>query len=74
MCGWLFRARVHNGRLVLDAPTSLPEGAEVELISLDEITDEERRELEQALAESDDDVRAGHVYSAAEVLDELRRQ
>jgi hypothetical protein len=70
----VFKARVHNGRLVLDAPTQLPEGAEVELISVDDMSDEERQELEQALADSEEDLRAGRVYSAADVLDELRRQ
>ena len=29
------KARVINGRLVLDAPTNLPEGAEVELAVVD---------------------------------------
>jgi hypothetical protein len=27
-----FRARVHNGRLVLDEPTALPEGEVIELV------------------------------------------
>lgn len=31
------RAHVKNGRLVLDEPTTLPEGAEVELVPMDEI-------------------------------------
>jgi hypothetical protein len=69
-----FKAHVRNGRLFLDAPTDLPEGSEVELVLVDEMTDEEREELEEALAESQEDVKAGRVYSAAEVLDELRRQ
>jgi len=30
------RARVSNGRLVLDEPTDLPEGAEVELAPVDD--------------------------------------
>ena len=68
-----FKARVHNGRLVLDAPTDLPEGAVVELVLVDEMSDEEREELEGALAEADDDVKAGRVYTAAEVLDALRQ-
>src|SRR3712207_1585864 len=31
------KAHVHNGRLVLDEPTDLPEGEEVELVRLDEV-------------------------------------
>lgn len=41
-----FKAHVKNGRLVLDEPTDLPEGAEVTLSVTDgdedELTDEER--------------------------------
>jgi hypothetical protein len=31
------RAHVQNGRLLLDEPTSLPEGEVVELVPLDEV-------------------------------------
>ena len=31
------KARVHNGRLVLDEPTDLPEGEVVELVPLDDM-------------------------------------
>jgi hypothetical protein len=69
-----FKAQVRNGRLLLDAPTDLPDGAEVELVPVGEMTEAERRSLEQALAESEADIKAGRVYSASDVLDELRRQ
>ena len=54
------KAHVHNGRLVLDEPTELPEGEVVELVPLDEVLarggdyldDEERAELHRALEES----------------------
>ena len=69
-----FKAHVRKGRILLDEATDLPEGAEVELMAVDEMTPAERQQLEQALAESEEDVRAGRVSSAAEVLDELRRQ
>ena len=36
------RARVRGGRLVLDEPSSLPEGTEVELIPADDIDELER--------------------------------
>jgi hypothetical protein len=40
-------AKVRNGRLVLDEPTDLPEGAEVplQLVDPDDLTDEERAAL-----------------------------
>ena len=31
------KARVHNGRLVLDEPTDLPEGEVIELVPVDEV-------------------------------------
>ena len=74
------KARVHNGRLVLDEPTDLPEGEVIELVPLDEVLasggdyldDEERaalhRELEASLAEA----KAGKLIDADEVLAELR--
>ena len=38
------RARVRNGRLLLDEPTDLPDGTEVELavVDADELDDQER--------------------------------
>jgi hypothetical protein len=74
------KARVKNGRLVLDEPTDLPEGEVVELIPVDEVLasggdylDEEdraalHRELELSLA----DAKAGKLIDAEEVLTELR--
>ena len=49
------RARVENGRLVLDEPTTLPDGTVVELVvddDGDDLTDEERRALHEALSGS----------------------
>jgi hypothetical protein len=68
-------ARVHAGRLVLDEPTSLPEGTEVELLPLDPgdwLDDTDRAALHAALAESEADVAAGRLIDAAQVLKELR--
>jgi len=70
------KARVANGRLVLDEPTDLPDGAEVALLPADGwdgLDGEDRRRLHEALAASDDDIRAGRVRPAEEVLDELRQ-
>jgi hypothetical protein len=74
------KAHVHNGRLVLDEPTDLPEGEVIELVPLDEVLarggdfldDEERaalnRELEASIAEAD----SGQLIDADDVLAELR--
>jgi hypothetical protein len=74
------KAHVHNGRLVLDEPTNLPEGEVVELVPLDEVLanggddlDEEERaalhaELEASVAEAE----AGQLIDADKVMAELR--
>lgn len=52
-----FRARVENGRLILDEPTTLPEGTVVQLVLDDEgddLTDQERSALHAALSASCD--------------------
>lgn len=68
------RARVKNGRLVLDEPTNLPEGAEVTVIlaDADDLDDEERAELHRAIEEGMDDCDAGRVEDAYKVIAELR--
>jgi len=76
------KAHVHNGRLVLDEPTNLPDGEIVYLQPLDDVVvaddgddldDEERaalhRELDASMAEAD----AGETEDFATVLAELRR-
>ena len=70
-----FRAHVRNGRLVLDEPTDLPEGTEVELLPLDPgdwLDDADRALLHDALRQSEGDVEAGRLVSAEDVLRELR--
>jgi hypothetical protein len=59
-------ARVQNGRLVLDVPTDLPEGAEIEVYVDDE--QELLAELDASLEESERD----DVVSADVVIAELR--
>ena len=68
------RARVRNGRLVLDEPTDLPEGAEVELMPVDELDDAERAELHRALQQSVAQMRAGQVVDASDVIAKLRNR
>ena len=75
------KAHVHNGRLVLDEPTDLPEGEVVELVRADEVAlgddqdeldDEERAALHRELEASIAEARAGHVIDADTVMAELR--
>jgi hypothetical protein len=74
------KAHVHNGRLVLDEPTDLPEGEVVELISLDEVLatggdyldDEERERLHESIERGFEDVKAGRTVGAGQVIAELR--
>ena len=71
------QARVENGRLVLDAPTTLPEGMVFNLVADDEgddLTDTERRALHEALSASSQSVEAGRLRPASAILDELRQR
>jgi hypothetical protein len=68
------KACVRNGRLVLDEPTDLPEGTEIELVPLDDLagmTDEERARVEASLQRAEGDHDAGRLYSQAEMLAEI---
>ena len=69
------RARVENGRLVLDEPTTLPDGTVVDLVLDDEgdnLTDTDRVALHAALARSLESLTAGRVRPASAAVDELR--
>jgi hypothetical protein len=69
------RARVENGRLVLDEPTTLPEGTTIDLVADDEsddLTDVERRALHEVLSSSWESAEAGRLRPASAILDELR--
>jgi hypothetical protein len=71
------QARVENGRLVLDEPTTLPEGTVVDLIVDDEgddLTADERRALHDALSASWKSAEAGHLRPASDIVSELRRR
>jgi hypothetical protein len=69
------KAKVRAGRLLVDEPSNLPEGTEVELLPLDPgdwLTDADRVALHEALAQSQADVTAGRLIDAAEVIKALR--
>lgn len=60
---------------MVDEPTDLPEGTEVELRPLDPgdwLDAEDRAALHQALKDSDEDVTAGRLVDAEVVLRQLR--
>ncbi len=63
------KVQVKNGRLRLDEPTDLPDGAEIEVIVIDDELDaEERAELHASLDRALDDSDAGRGKDAAEFL------
>ena len=71
------RARVEKGRLVLDEPTTLPEGTVIDLVADDEgddLTDEERRALHEALSTSWTSAEADRLRPASAIVDELRQR
>ena len=67
------KARVHNGRFVVEQATDLPEGTEVELVLVDgdDLEEDDRRRLHEALAESEQDMIASRIHPAAGVLAEV---
>lgn len=73
--GMTIRARVTAGRLVVNEPTDLPNGTELELLALDPgdwLDEPDRAALHKALRESDVDVAAGRLIDADVILKELR--
>lgn len=74
------RARVRNGRLVLDEPTGLPDGEVIELVPLDDLLaaggdyldEEERRKLHASIDRGLADVEAGRTVESASVIERLR--
>jgi len=71
------RARVEKGRLVLDEPTTLPDGTVIDLVADDEgdnLTEDERRILHEGLEASWKSAEAGRLRPASEILGELRHR
>jgi hypothetical protein len=67
------KAHVHNGRLVLDEPTDLPDGTEVLLaiVGEEDMDDEERARLHASLERSTAQAKAGKLIDADEVIGRL---
>jgi len=71
----LWGDRVHNGRFVLDQPTDLPEGTEIDLLPVDPgdwLDPDNRAALHRALAASQEDLEGGRLTDAEDVLRDLR--
>lgn len=69
------RARVKNGRLILDEPTTLPDGIVLDLVLDDEgddLTEEDRKALHEALTRALESIEQGKTRAASSILDELR--
>lgn len=69
------KAVVRDGRFVIDEPTDLPEGTELDLV-VDDENDEMRPEdlaaLNAAISRSLEDARNGRTKPASEILKRLR--
>jgi hypothetical protein len=68
------KARVKNGRLVMDEPTELPEGMELTLVVADDSDDfdeQERARLHDSLRRGMAQARAGQLTDADEVIGKL---
>ena len=75
LAAMMVKTHVREGRLVVDEPTDLPEGTEIDLLPLDPgdwLDEADRAALHEALRESDADVAAGRLVDAEEILKELR--
>ena len=71
------KGRIQDGRLKVDEAIDLPDGSEVELFVVDvddNLDDAGREELHRLLEESEEDVKAGRLIDAAEVLKGLRER
>lgn len=65
------RARVQNGRILLDEPTALPEGTVLDLVvddEGDELTESERAVLDKAIAAGWRSIQEGRGRPVGELL------
>jgi predicted DNA-binding antitoxin AbrB/MazE fold protein len=70
----ILRGRIEHGRIVVDQPIDLPDGTEVEiaLFESDEMTAEERAELDASPERGMEQAARGEGISAEEMLRRLR--
>ena len=69
----MIRATVRNGRIVVDEPTTLPDGHEVELcvINDDGMSDDERRRLHASISRGIRDGQLGREMDLDSFMDQL---
>ena len=68
------RARVRDGRIILDEPTELPNGTVLDLVIDDEgddLDDAERAKLNDAISRAWRSIQAGQGRPVQEVIDRL---
>ncbi len=77
LCGMLaFKAHVRSGRIIVDEPTDLPEGAELDLVVVgnDDLDEADRQALMDSLDRALDDEDADRTVNVDEFLEEVRTQ
>ena len=68
-----FKVQVKNGRLMVDEPSDLPEGAEVDVLVMDDaLSPDERIALHASLDRALDESGAGGDVDAGEYLEQYR--
>lgn len=69
------KAHVHNGRLVLDEPTDLPEGSEVEIVLVvDDLEPAERARVVQSVEDGIEDFERGDHMDGFDFIAQMRAQ
>jgi hypothetical protein len=71
------KARVENGRYVIDAKAELPDGTELYLVPAnegDDLDDAEREALHESIREGVADMKAGRTFALEDVLAEIRSE
>jgi hypothetical protein len=70
----ILRGHVESGRIVVDEPVDLPDGTEVEIAVADDddMTSEERAEIEASIDRGLEQAARGETITAEELLRRLR--
>jgi hypothetical protein len=69
------KAHVRNGRLIMDEPTDIPEGSEIELVIAgdeDNLDEKERERLHRALRKSWASAKRGDTRPVQEIMRKLK--
>jgi hypothetical protein len=67
------KAHVKNGRLILDEPTDLPEGSEIEIVLVqDDLEPAERARVVQAVEDGIEDFARGDHMDGFEFIAQMR--